>query len=127
MIAGTYVDSNSALHGFVYDSSVLTATTTTLTPVPTPESLGLSRTRYFDCSRFFRQRHTCERRERTFMSGTTSVGTALLTSGTASLTTTDLPVGADSITAVYGGDSLLPGALRRWSARRSTRPAPLRP
>jgi hypothetical protein len=41
----------------------------------------------------------------TFMSGTTSLGTAQFTSGVASLTTTALPTGTDSITAVYSGDS----------------------
>jgi uncharacterized repeat protein (TIGR03803 family) len=39
-----------------------------------------------------------------FLSGTTSLGTAQLSSGVASLTSTVLPVGTDSITAVYGGD-----------------------
>jgi hypothetical protein len=41
----------------------------------------------------------------TFMAGTTAVGSATLASGTATLTTNTLPVGVDSITAVYGGDT----------------------
>ena len=44
------------------------------------------------------------------MSGTTSLGTAPLTSGVATLTTTDLPTGTDSITAVYGGDANFSGS-----------------
>jgi probable HAF family extracellular repeat protein len=38
----------------------------------------------------------------TFMDGTTVLGTVALTDGHASLTISNLPVGADSITAVYG-------------------------
>jgi hypothetical protein len=41
----------------------------------------------------------------TFLKGSTTLGTGTLASGTATFSTTSLPVGADSITAVYGGDS----------------------
>ena len=41
----------------------------------------------------------------TFFSGTTSIGTAALSSGVATLNLTSLPVGTDSITAAYAGDS----------------------
>jgi hypothetical protein len=41
----------------------------------------------------------------TFYNGTTSLGTATVTKGTASLSLTSLPVGFDSLTAVYSGDS----------------------
>ena len=41
----------------------------------------------------------------TFMDGTTELGTAALSSGVATFTTTTLPVGSNSITAVYGGDA----------------------
>jgi hypothetical protein len=40
----------------------------------------------------------------TFYAGTTAVGTATIASGMAMLTTTALPVGSDSVTAVYAGD-----------------------
>lgn len=40
-----------------------------------------------------------------FTSGGTSLGTATVTNGTAVVTTTILPVGTDTITAAYGGDS----------------------
>jgi len=43
----------------------------------------------------------------TFLNGTTSLGTGTLNgTGTATLATTTLPVGADSITAQYGGDNV---------------------
>jgi hypothetical protein len=40
----------------------------------------------------------------TFMDGTTILGTGALSSGSASFTTSALPIGTDPITAVYGGD-----------------------
>ncbi len=40
-----------------------------------------------------------------FYNGTTSLGTATLSSGTATLAPTVLPTGANSVTAVYSGDS----------------------
>ncbi len=110
MIAGTYADSNSMLHGFVYDSSALTATTTTLTPVPTPNPSVYQEPVTLTASVTSGGGTPANGENVTFMSGATSLGTAQLTSGTASMTTTDLPVGTDSITAVYGGDSTLPGS-----------------
>ena len=41
----------------------------------------------------------------TFFTGTTSLGSAKLVNGVATLTTTALPVGADALTAVFAGDS----------------------
>ncbi len=41
----------------------------------------------------------------TFMDGSTVLGTAALTNGTAKLTTTTIPAGSNSIKAVYGGDA----------------------
>ncbi|MFP5229442.1 MAG: FG-GAP-like repeat-containing protein [Acidobacteriota bacterium] len=41
----------------------------------------------------------------TFMNGPTDLGSAPLTNGVASFSTTALPVGADSVTAVYSGDT----------------------
>jgi hypothetical protein len=46
----------------------------------------------------------------TFMKGTTVLGTGTLSGGSASLSTSALPVGANYITAVYGGDSNLVGS-----------------
>ncbi len=42
----------------------------------------------------------------TFYNGSTQLGTGTLTTGVATYTTTELPSGADSLTAVYGGDSI---------------------
>jgi hypothetical protein len=51
----------------------------------------------------------------TFYSGTTTLGTGTLSGGSVKLSTSALPAGSDSITAVYGGDSnnnaSSPGAL----------------
>jgi hypothetical protein len=46
----------------------------------------------------------------TFMKGTTVLGTGSLSGGSASFTTSTLPVGTYGITAVYGGDSNLAGS-----------------
>ncbi|MGA7340571.1 MAG: Ig-like domain-containing protein [Terracidiphilus sp.] len=110
MIAGTYVDSNSVLHGFLYDSSTLAATTTTLTPVPTPNPSVYQEPVTLTASVSSSGGAPSNGENVTFMSGTAALGTAQLTSGAASLTTTALPVGTDSITAVYGGDSSFAGS-----------------
>lgn len=108
-IAGVYADSNSTLHGFLY-TPALTATTTALTPAPTPnpslywEPVTLSATVSSTAG-------TPPNGESvTFMSGSTALGTGALSTGVATLTTTMLPTGSDSITAVYGGDSDLAGS-----------------
>ncbi len=110
MIAGTYADSNSVLHGFLYNSSALTATTTSLTPVPTPNPSVYQEPVTLTAAVSSTGGAPPNGENVTFMSGTTSLGTAQLTGGTASLTTTSLPVGTDSITAVYGGDSDFAGS-----------------
>jgi hypothetical protein len=46
----------------------------------------------------------------TFLSGTTTLGKTTLSGGVATLTTTSLPLGADSITAVYAGDTSFGGS-----------------
>jgi Bacterial Ig-like domain (group 3) len=46
----------------------------------------------------------------TFMKGKTVLGTESLSGGSASFTTSTLPVGTNSITAVYGGDSNIIGS-----------------
>jgi Bacterial Ig-like domain (group 3) len=46
----------------------------------------------------------------TFSNGSTSLGSASVSSNAATLTTTALPVGTDTITAVYSGDSNLTGS-----------------
>ncbi len=46
----------------------------------------------------------------TFMNGSTTLGTGTLSSGQAIYTTSTLPIGSDSITAVYSGDSNFNGS-----------------
>jgi hypothetical protein len=46
----------------------------------------------------------------TFMNGTTNLGSSVLAGGVATFSTTSLPVGADSVTAVYGGDTNFSGS-----------------
>jgi hypothetical protein len=45
----------------------------------------------------------------TFLNGTSTIGTAMLVNGKATLSTTTLPTGSDSITVSYGGDSNFTG------------------
>jgi uncharacterized repeat protein (TIGR03803 family) len=49
----------------------------------------------------------------TFMKGTKVLGTGTLSGGSASFTTSTLPVGTNAITAVYGGDSNLVGSTSK--------------
>jgi len=46
----------------------------------------------------------------TFMNGSSPIGKAVLSGGVATFTTTNLPVGTDSITAVYGGSTSSQGS-----------------
>ena len=108
-IAGTYVDTNSVLHGFV-GTAPATATKTVLTPVPAPNPSiyrePVTLTAYVSSN----GGTPANGESVTFMSGSTSLGTGQLNSGVASLTTTALPAGADSITAAYGGDTYFAGS-----------------
>jgi N-acetylneuraminic acid mutarotase len=103
-IAGAYVDTNSVMHGFFF-SPALTGTTTTLTPAPAPNPSVYQEPVTLTATVTSSGNAPPNGENVTFLSGTTSLGTAQLTSGTASLTTTALPVGTDSITAIYSGDS----------------------
>lgn len=110
LIVGTYADSNSVLHGFVFDISALTSTTTTLTPAPTPNPSVYQEPVTLTAAITSSDGAPANGENVTFMSGTTSLGTAQLTGGAASMTTMALPEGTDSITAVYGGDSDFAGS-----------------
>lgn len=79
------------------------STTTTLTASPT--SLTYGGTETLTAKVAASSGSTTPTGTVTFYNGTTSLGTGTLSSGTATLTTTALPVGTDSITAVYGGTS----------------------
>ncbi len=111
VIAGTYADANSVLHGFVFDSSTLTPTTTTLTPAPTPNPSVYGEPVTLTASVSSTAGAPPNGENVTFMSGATSQGTAPLSSGVASLTSTELMTAtADSITAVYAGDANFAGS-----------------
>jgi N-acetylneuraminic acid mutarotase len=108
-IAGIYADSSSSLHGFIY-TPALTATTTTLTPAPTP-SPSIHGEPVTLTAKVTSSAGTPENGENvTFLSGTTTLGTGPLANGVASLTTTALPTGTDSITASYIGDDNFAGS-----------------
>ncbi len=108
-IAGGYIDANSVFHGFIY-TPALTATTTRLTPAPTPNPSIYQEPVTLTASVSSSGSAPPNGENVTFLSGTTTLGTAQLASGTASLTTTALPTGTDSITASYSGDSEFAGS-----------------
>jgi hypothetical protein len=103
VVAGTYIDSNTALHGFVYTPGSLAATTTTLTSSHDPSVYREPVTLTAKVASGSSAPKNGE--SVSFMIGAKLLGAEKLTGGTATLTTTDLPVGADSVTAVYGGDT----------------------
>ena len=108
-IVGAYADTNSVLHGFIY-TPALTATTTNLTPAPTPNPSVYQEPVTLTATVSSSAGAPPNGENVTFMSGTTALGTAPLTSGVASLTTTALPTGTDSITAVYSGEEDFAGS-----------------
>ncbi len=73
-------------------TSILSGQPETLTAVLSPYTVGPPTT-------------TTNTEPVNFFSGTTLLGTGTLSAGVATLTTTALPVGADSVTAVYPGDA----------------------
>jgi sugar lactone lactonase YvrE len=106
-IAGTYADENSALHGFLLTLGQ-TATTTTLTPAPASSVYGEAVTL---TAKVASSSGTPPDGETVwFMNGATTLGTETLSGGSAAFTTTGLPGGSDSITAVYGGDTNFAGS-----------------
>ncbi len=108
-VVGSYIDANSVLHGFIY-TPALSATTTTLTPVPTPNPSVHGQPVTLSATVTSSGGAPPNGESVSFMSGTTTLGTAQLSSGAASLTTTDLLVGTDAITAAYGGDTEFAGS-----------------
>jgi trimeric autotransporter adhesin len=77
----------------------LTATTTTVAASPTSTTYGTSVALTATVS------PSAATGTVTFFYGSTQLGTGTLSSGTATLATTTLPIGTDSITAVYAGDT----------------------
>ena len=106
-IAGTYVDANSVLHGFVGNAPP-TATTTTLTS--SQSASVFNEPASFTATVASSGGTPANGESVYFKNGTTQLGSALLSGGTASFTTTALPVGTDSVTASYAGDSDFAGS-----------------
>lgn len=106
-VAGEYTDTNSVIHGFLA-SPLLTATTTTLAASQTSSVYGEPSS--FTATVSSSGGAPANGESVLFMNGTTQLGSATLSSGTASFTTTELPVGTDSVTAVYSGDTTLAGS-----------------
>jgi predicted membrane protein len=105
-ITGTYLDANSVFHGFV-----LTPSKTTLTSSPNPSSFGQAVT--FTATVTSKAGTPPNGETVSFMYGSTLLGTGMLTGGSASFTTSTLPVGKDVITAVYSNDSSLLGSTSK--------------
>jgi hypothetical protein len=97
------LQSTDAVTGTILASSTgTTASTTTLTASPTSAAAGASVT----LTATVTGTGGTPGGTVTFYSGTTQVGTATLNAqGVATTTTTTLPVGTDSVTAVYGGST----------------------
>jgi N-acetylneuraminic acid mutarotase len=108
-IAGTYMDTNSMMHGFIYTPALVT-TTTTLTPVPTPNPSIFGEPVTLTAAVSSTAGAPPNGENVTFLSGTTPLGTETLSSGVAVLTTTALLGGTNSITAVYTGDANFAGS-----------------
>ncbi len=86
----------------------VTTTTTTLTTSPNPSAYGQAVTLTAVVTSSAGSPPNGE--PVTFWNGTTLLGTGTLSGGSASLTTSTLPVGTNAITAVYGGDSNFVGS-----------------
>jgi hypothetical protein len=106
-IAGIYLDANSVLHGFVGNAPP-TATTTTLTS--SQSASVFNEPASFTATVSSNGGTPANGESVYFTNGSTQLGSALLSSGTASFTTTALPVGTDSVTASYAGDTNFAGS-----------------
>jgi Bacterial Ig-like domain (group 3)/Beta-propeller repeat len=93
---------------FVAKIYILAPTTTTLTSSPNPSAYGQAV--IFTAGVTSDSGAPPDRETVTFMRGTTVLGIAPLRAGSASFTTSTLPVGRRAITAVYGGDSDFAGS-----------------
>jgi hypothetical protein len=96
---------------FVTKIPMLAITTTTLTSSPNPSTHGQAVT--FTATVTSKLGAPPDGETITFKKGTTVLGTGTLTSGSASFTTSTLPVGTSYIKAVYGGDSNFAGSTSK--------------
>jgi hypothetical protein len=98
-------------NSFVTKIEPVPATTTTLKPSPNPSTYGQAVT--FAAVVSSRAGTPPDGELVSFMEGTAVLGTGTLSSGSASFTTSTLPVGKNSVTAVYGGDSNFAGSTSK--------------
>lgn len=101
-IYGTTWYGGASAAGVVFKITLPAATTTTLGSSPNPSTLGEAVTFTATVTSTVGTPHG---EAVSFMKGTTVLGTKTLSGGSASFTTSSLPAGTNSITAVYGGDS----------------------
>ena len=92
-------------------SAAAGATTTTLTPAPSPSTSVYGEPVTLSATVSSSGGAPPNGENVSFLSGTTSLGTAQLSNGVATLTTAALPVGTDSIAAVYSGDANLAASV----------------
>lgn len=85
--------------------TILTPTSLTVGATPNPANLGAAVTLTATLSPFSANGQSSNGESVTFKDGTAAVGTGVLSGGVATLQTTALPAGTDSITASYTGDS----------------------
>ena len=109
-VVGTYADSNFVFHGFVFTAATLAATKTSLASAPNPSSYLEPVTLNAEVGAASGGTVPPNGETVRFLQGTTELGSAELHGGKATLTTTALPVGSDSITAAYSGDSNFAGS-----------------
>jgi uncharacterized repeat protein (TIGR03803 family) len=106
---GTTVFGGSSGQGVAFEvAGVPATTTTTLTSLPNPSASGQAVT--FTAVVASNAGVPPGGETVSFMEGSTVLGTGTLSSGSASFTTSALPVGVNAIMAVYGGDSKFPGS-----------------
>jgi len=101
LIAGGYADANSVFHGFVF-APVLISTSVSLTASISKSVYGEPVTLTAKVTSSDGAPPNGE--DVVFMNGKVVLGTKALSGGSATLTTTMLPVGTDSITAAYSGE-----------------------
>ena len=86
-------------------SAPKTTTTITLTATPSSSTYGQAVTLTATLSPFSAGSSTTNGESVSFSNGSTALGTGTLASGVATLTTSTLPAGSNSITASYAGDA----------------------
>ena len=100
---GTASTGGAHNQGVVYEVTPSAATTTTLTSSPNPSTHDQAV--IFTAVVASKIGAPPDGETVSFMKGKTVLGTGSLSGGSASFTAAKLPVGTDSITAIYGGDS----------------------